>query len=193
MIRDPSELDIPALHDYWARRLRVLRGERRARDPRREHFDRMLSDSLGIGLEQASLDDFLPMFDGRAIDWAKAPGPVGRAPLECAAQAIEQRHGLRRASVLHVSACAAGTLALAHAAALIALVASAAEAIEVGVVQGQPPRVRGQDHEGRARDLVRVDTQAAGQAPDERGLAAPELAEEEHDLASAQRRAEVRT
>lgn len=64
MIRDPSELDIPALHDYWARRLRVLRGERRARDPRREHFDRMLSDSLGIGLEQiARFFSTMPSYD----------------------------------------------------------------------------------------------------------------------------------
>jgi hypothetical protein len=30
MIRDPSELDVPALHDYWLRRMRVLRGERLA-------------------------------------------------------------------------------------------------------------------------------------------------------------------
>lgn len=52
MVRDPSELDVPALHDYWLRRMRVLRGEQLARDRRREHLDRMLSDSLGIGLEQ---------------------------------------------------------------------------------------------------------------------------------------------
>src|SRR5690349_9294248 len=47
-----AEPAIPALHDYWSRRLRVLRGECGARDRHRQHLDRVLSDSLGIGLEQ---------------------------------------------------------------------------------------------------------------------------------------------
>lgn len=49
---DPAEPFIPALRDYWSRRLRVLRGECSAPDRRRQHLDRVLSDSLGIGLEQ---------------------------------------------------------------------------------------------------------------------------------------------
>jgi len=49
---DPAEPSIPALHDYWSRRLRVLRGQCDAPDRRRQHLDRVLSDSLGIGLEQ---------------------------------------------------------------------------------------------------------------------------------------------
>lgn len=54
---------IPALRDYWSRRLRMLRGEPVAFDRRRQHLDRLLTDSLGIGLEQmarflSSMPDF---------------------------------------------------------------------------------------------------------------------------------------
>jgi ectoine hydroxylase-related dioxygenase (phytanoyl-CoA dioxygenase family) len=47
---DPA---IPALRDYWLRRLQIMRGElRHESDPRRQHLDRVLTDSLGIGQEQ---------------------------------------------------------------------------------------------------------------------------------------------
>ncbi len=67
------------------------------------------------------------------------------------------------------------------------LVAVAAKPVEVGVVQGQAPRVRGEQDEGRARDLVGVGPEAAGQAAHERGLPRPELAGEQDHLAAAKR------
>jgi len=48
-----DDLAIPALHDFWSRRLRLMRGEAAGEyDPRRQHLDRVLTDSLGIGQEQ---------------------------------------------------------------------------------------------------------------------------------------------
>jgi ectoine hydroxylase-related dioxygenase (phytanoyl-CoA dioxygenase family) len=49
---DAAEPILPLLHDYWSRRLRAMRGESAAPDRRQQHLDRMLSDSLGVGLEQ---------------------------------------------------------------------------------------------------------------------------------------------
>jgi ectoine hydroxylase-related dioxygenase (phytanoyl-CoA dioxygenase family) len=44
---------IPALRDFWSRRLRAMRGEVGSEyDPQRQHLDRVFTDSLGIGQEQ---------------------------------------------------------------------------------------------------------------------------------------------
>jgi len=44
---------IPALRDYWSRRMQLMRGDRAAQgDERRQHLDRVFTDSLGIGQEQ---------------------------------------------------------------------------------------------------------------------------------------------
>lgn len=75
--------------------------------------------SIGLGLEQAYLEDFLPL--GPALDWTRDPGtpPVRyRAPLDLPARAIAEILPIQR-SVIHASACAAGTLALAWAAARV--------------------------------------------------------------------------
>jgi 3-oxoacyl-[acyl-carrier-protein] synthase II len=105
---------------------------------------------IGLGLEQAFLEDFAPIFDGRAIGEARSRGvgtptalpagpgasPVGsiawqrepeaalphtrlRSPVDLTARAIRRVLALRGPAVVNASACAAGALAVAHAAALI--------------------------------------------------------------------------
>jgi 3-oxoacyl-[acyl-carrier-protein] synthase II len=78
-----------------------------------------------VGLEQALLDDFAPLLDdaGR-IDWPRAataalPPVAFRAPIDATVRAIADVLRLTGPTVAHVSACAAGALAVAHAAALI--------------------------------------------------------------------------
>ena len=66
----------------------------------------------------------------------------------------------------------------------LALVAVAAQPVEVGVVEHQPPGVGGEQHEGRARHLLGVGTQSARQTAHEGGLARAELARQQHDLAA---------
>ncbi|HVV83240.1 MAG TPA: beta-ketoacyl synthase N-terminal-like domain-containing protein, partial [Kofleriaceae bacterium] len=81
---------------------------------------------LGLGLEHASLEDFAPIFDrgpGR-VDWAREPGAAipelrFRQPLDLAARAVAELLGVRGPVVANVSACAAGALAIAQAAARI--------------------------------------------------------------------------
>jgi len=80
--------------------------------------------SVALGLEQAFLEDFGPLFDEGRIQWTREPEaslpPVRfRARLDLAAEALRELLGLRGGSTVHVSACAAGGLAVAHAAALI--------------------------------------------------------------------------
>ncbi|HEX8434256.1 beta-ketoacyl-[acyl-carrier-protein] synthase family protein, partial [Archangium sp.] len=80
--------------------------------------------SVALGLEQAFLGDFGPLFDEGRITWAREPEaslpPVRfRARLDLAAEALRELLGLRGGTTVHVSACAAGGLAVAHAAALI--------------------------------------------------------------------------
>src|SRR5947199_266064 len=46
-----------------------------------------------VGLEQAALEDFVPIFDGARIDWARAPGAAlptvpFRAPIDGVLQAL---------------------------------------------------------------------------------------------------------
>jgi 3-oxoacyl-(acyl-carrier-protein) synthase len=77
-----------------------------------------------VGLEQALLEDFAPLLDGGRIDWSRAAGaglpPVAfRAPIDGTLNALAAGLGLTGPRIAHVSACAAGALAVAHAAALV--------------------------------------------------------------------------
>ena len=77
---------------------------------------------IALGLEQAFLDDFGPIFDGGTIHWdraASAPGVQFRAPVDLCAREIRRMLALRGPTVVNASACAAGALAVAHAASLI--------------------------------------------------------------------------
>ena len=80
--------------------------------------------SIALGLEQAMLEDFGPIFADDHIQWhreadAQLPTPRFRAPVDTAARAVCERLELRGQTVVHTSACAAGALAVAHAASLI--------------------------------------------------------------------------
>jgi 3-oxoacyl-[acyl-carrier-protein] synthase II len=84
--------------------------------------------SMALGLEQAFLEDFGPLLrkEGArtAIDWAAEPGaPLPRvrfrSRIDLCAEGLVKMLGLTGPVVPHVSACAAGTLAVAHAASLI--------------------------------------------------------------------------
>jgi 3-oxoacyl-[acyl-carrier-protein] synthase II len=81
---------------------------------------------LASGLERALIEDFAPVMaaghPGR-IDWARdaeraRPIVRNRASVDLAARAVADVLGLDRMTV-HVSACAAGALAVAHGAALV--------------------------------------------------------------------------
>jgi 3-oxoacyl-[acyl-carrier-protein] synthase II len=78
---------------------------------------------LALGLEQAFLEDFPPILDGRSFRWDDAARPAGtvrlRARADLAAHAVRDHLRLEGPLAVHVSACAAGTLAVAHAAALV--------------------------------------------------------------------------
>lgn len=81
--------------------------------------------SLAVGLEQAQLEDFEHNFHDGRIDWQRER-PIGlmrawfRSPVDASASALTGTLGLHRPPVIHTSACAAGALAVAHAASLIA-------------------------------------------------------------------------
>ncbi|HEU0029996.1 MAG TPA: beta-ketoacyl synthase N-terminal-like domain-containing protein [Kofleriaceae bacterium] len=80
---------------------------------------------MALGLEQAFLEDFGPIFGHGAIDWDHEPAaqlpPVRfRSPVDLALHAVADQLALRGPRVANASACAAGALAVAHAAALIA-------------------------------------------------------------------------
>jgi 3-oxoacyl-[acyl-carrier-protein] synthase II len=84
--------------------------------------DRDASLVLGLGLEQAFLDDFGPIYERRRVAWERAatvPGVRFRSPVDLTARAVHGLLGLRGPTVVNASACAAGTLAVAHAASLI--------------------------------------------------------------------------
>ena len=79
---------------------------------------------VAVGLEQALLEDFAPLMRGGHIDWAAAPDEAPRparfrAPIDQAVRVLADRLALRGPVIAHVSACAAGTLAVTHAARLI--------------------------------------------------------------------------
>lgn len=76
---------------------------------------------IGLGLEVAFLDDFDTIFDGSALHWGRdtATDMRYRSPVDLAARELRARLGLRGRTVVNASACAAGALAIAHAASLI--------------------------------------------------------------------------
>jgi 3-oxoacyl-[acyl-carrier-protein] synthase II len=85
---------------------------------------------LALGLEQAFLEDFTPIFDGGRIAeresgriaWERELGRSGvrfRSPVDLAARAVHELLDLRGPITVNASACAAGALAVAHAASLI--------------------------------------------------------------------------
>ena len=76
---------------------------------------------IALGLEQAFLEDFGPMFGERGIDWS-APRGEGiriRSEVDLSARLITDVLGLNGPVIVNASACAAGGLAIAHAASLI--------------------------------------------------------------------------
>lgn len=87
--------------------------------------DRGAALSIALGLEQAFLDDFVPITDASGIDWkAEAvnttlPRVRLRSSLDLAASSVRTLLGLRGSLIIHASACAGGTLAVAHAASLV--------------------------------------------------------------------------
>ena len=86
--------------------------------------ERAASLVVALGLEQAFLEDFAPLLHDGHVDWSREarPAPAGprfRAPIDDAVTTLAARLALTGPTVAHVSACAAGALAVAHAAALI--------------------------------------------------------------------------
>ncbi|NHZ34080.1 beta-ketoacyl-[acyl-carrier-protein] synthase family protein [Massilia rubra] len=76
---------------------------------------------MALGLEQAFLDDFGPMFSGQAIDWSVGghDGIRFRSDVDLGARLVGDVLGLHGQVIVNASACAAGGLAIAHAASLI--------------------------------------------------------------------------
>jgi 3-oxoacyl-[acyl-carrier-protein] synthase II len=86
--------------------------------------ERRASLVIALGLEQAFLEDLIPIFDQeqRSIAWdraSRAPGVRFRSPVDLCARAVHAHLDLRGPTIVHASACAASTLAIAHAASLI--------------------------------------------------------------------------
>jgi 3-oxoacyl-[acyl-carrier-protein] synthase II len=80
--------------------------------------------SLATGLEQGFLEDFATLFDNHRVDWRAEvemalPRMRFRSPVEFPGRCVSELLELRGRSIFNVSACAAGALAVAHAAALI--------------------------------------------------------------------------
>jgi 3-oxoacyl-[acyl-carrier-protein] synthase II len=92
--------------------------------------ERGASLAIALGLEQAFLEDFTPIFEHAAADapariaWTREPVAASprvrfRSPVDLCARAVRRLLGLRGPTVVNASACAAGALAVAHAASLI--------------------------------------------------------------------------
>ncbi len=80
--------------------------------------------SLALGLEQAFLEDFAPLSAAGGVDWAAPPQTALprvrlRSRLDLCAEVLGRYFELRGPSLVNASACAAGALAVAHAASLI--------------------------------------------------------------------------
>jgi 3-oxoacyl-[acyl-carrier-protein] synthase II len=80
--------------------------------------------SFAVGLEQAFFEDLAPLWTGGSVDWSREPdAPLPavrfRSPVDLGPRLVARLLGLRAPLVIHSSACAAGALAVAHAAALI--------------------------------------------------------------------------
>jgi 3-oxoacyl-[acyl-carrier-protein] synthase II len=89
--------------------------------------ERAASLVIALGLEQAFLEDFAPIFESGhpdgAIRWDRETAEAGirfRAPVDLTARWITEQLGLRGPRIVNASACAAGALAVANAAAMIA-------------------------------------------------------------------------
>jgi 3-oxoacyl-[acyl-carrier-protein] synthase II len=81
--------------------------------------------SIALGLEHGFLDDFAVIQREGHVDWAgepaaKLPRVRLRSTVDLGARAVEELLDLRGTTTIHASACAAGGLAVAHAAALVA-------------------------------------------------------------------------
>ena len=86
--------------------------------------ERRASLSIALGLEQAFLEDFAPLWRGGRVDWRLEPSPPlssirFRSPVDSAAHVVRRALSLSGPLAIHASACAAGGLAVAHAASLI--------------------------------------------------------------------------
>jgi 3-oxoacyl-[acyl-carrier-protein] synthase II len=80
--------------------------------------------SIALGLEQAFLEDFAPLLRDGRIDWSAEaaddlPPLRFRSPVDLAARALGEVLELTGPTMVHASACAAGALAVAHAAARV--------------------------------------------------------------------------
>ncbi|UQA59167.1 beta-ketoacyl-[acyl-carrier-protein] synthase family protein [Polyangium aurulentum] len=80
--------------------------------------------SIGLGLEQAFLEDFAAALDGSALcigpgGHAGGEGVRFRSRVDLCAELLRDVLGLSGPIASHVSACAAGGMAVAHAAALV--------------------------------------------------------------------------
>jgi len=118
--------DLPAVEGARDRKVDLgLAAAREAwRDAGCTAVDRGAALVAAVGLEQAWLEDFAPLLEAGRIDWSRAPRaalpPVAfRAPIDGALRALAEGLALTGPRVAHVSACAAGALAIAHAAALV--------------------------------------------------------------------------
>lgn len=76
---------------------------------------------LALGLEQALLEDFEPIYRDGRIAWEREAGQGVRfrTPVDLTARAVHELLDLRGPVTVNASACAAGALAVAHAASLI--------------------------------------------------------------------------
>jgi len=82
--------------------------------------ERAASLVVALGLEQAFLEDLVPIYEPGRLAWERAtPELLFRTPVDLGARAIHAYLGLRGPTTVNASACAAGTLAIAHAASLI--------------------------------------------------------------------------
>jgi 3-oxoacyl-[acyl-carrier-protein] synthase II len=80
--------------------------------------------SLAVGLEQAFVDDFVPILRAGELDWraeptAELPRVRFRSTVDLAPRTVRAHLGLRGQLLVHASACAAGGLAVAAAASLV--------------------------------------------------------------------------
>jgi 3-oxoacyl-[acyl-carrier-protein] synthase II len=77
---------------------------------------------MALGLEQALLEDFAPMVKNGVIDWSEEPTLSRirfRTPVDLPARLLRGLLQLEGPMIVNASACAAGTLAVSHAAQLI--------------------------------------------------------------------------
>lgn len=86
--------------------------------------ERDASLSLALGIEHTLFEDLALLFDGEAVDWARAveaplPRVRVRSPFDLAARVVQEHLGLLGRVAVHASACAGGALAVGYAAALV--------------------------------------------------------------------------